>query len=321
MTAEDQHRSPARERRHGDSATQERAALATLLTHRGQWPDVARAVLDRGSAIEVLSAGAGSAQAELPFDLTPIEAELTKWMLEFEQWDADGVRVLSVLDTCYPAQLRDILQVPPILFARGTVVPDRRAVAVVGTRKPSEAGLRLADRVATVLAAGNVTVVSGLAAGIDAAAHRAALRAGGRTVAVIGTGINRFYPAENRALQEEISATGLVLSQFWPDAGPTRASFPMRNAVMSGYSAATVVIEAAERSGARIQARLALEHGRPVVMPRQLLSNEWARRYSERPGVSVVGSDEELIDVVEGVIATFSPDEDLREDMPPLVRP
>src|SRR5699024_12355289 len=104
----------------------------------------------------------------------------------------------------------------------------------------------------------------GLAEGVDSAAHRAALDCGGRTVAVLGTGINRCYPRQHKELQEEVAKRGLLLSQFLPDAPPTKTSFPMRNAVMRGYAAATIVVEAGEYSGARIQARYALAHGRPL---------------------------------------------------------
>jgi DNA processing protein len=124
---------------------------------------------------------------------------------------------------------------------------------------------------------------------------------------VIGTGINRSYPAANAELQRRIAAEGLVLSQFWPDAPPTKTSFPMRNAIMSGYAAATVVVEAAYRSGARMQARLALEHGRPVVLPRQLLAHDWARGYAQRPGVHVVDDVDDLLATVEGLAEQMVP--------------
>jgi DNA processing protein len=136
----------------------------------------------------------------------------------------------------------------------------------------------MAADIARALVARKMTVVSGLARGIDTAAHRAALDAGGRTVAVIGTGIGRAYPAENHALQDEIASRGLVLSQFWPDASPDKRSFPMRNATMSGYGLATVVVEAGEKSGARIQARVAVEHGRQVILTDRVVArNTWAR--------------------------------------------
>ena len=139
-----------------------------------------------------------------------------------------------------------------------------------------------------------MTVVSGLAEGIDTAAHTAAIAAGGRTVAVIGTGLRRAYQSVNAGLQDRIAREHLVLSQFWPDAGPTKTSFPMRNAVMSGYAAATVVIEAAWKSGARMQARLALEHGRPVFLHESLLQHDLAREYQTRGAIVVTTADDVL---------------------------
>jgi DNA processing protein len=197
--------------------------------------------------------------------------------------------MVSVLDPGYPANLRMVHQRPPVLFLRGTADGrDATAVAIVGTRQPSARSLDQARQLATGLATRGIPVVSGLAAGIDTAAHTATLAAGARTVAVIGTGIDRVYPPPNTALQEEIAARGLVISQFLPGSPPTKASFPMRNAVMSGYTLATVVVEAAARSGSRIQARLALEHGRHVFLMRTLLEHDWARDYAQRPGVTVI---------------------------------
>ncbi|MFI9558956.1 DNA-processing protein DprA [Nonomuraea endophytica] len=164
-----------------------------------------------------------------------VESAIAEALTSLERWTATGAGVHAFFDADYPSQLRSIHQMPPILFTKGTLAEDTRAIAVVGTRQASEQGLRTASAMARDLALAGVTVVSGLAKGIDAAAHRAALEAGGRTVAVIGTGIDQSYPAENRALQRQISRDGLLLSQFWPDAPPSRRNFPMRNAVMSGY--------------------------------------------------------------------------------------
>lgn len=134
------------------------------------------------------------------------------------------------------------------------------------------------------------------------AAHRAALDAGGRTVAFLGTGITRSYPASNRALQREIAERGLLLSQFYPEAPPTKQSFPMRNATMSGYGLATLVIEAGEHSGTRIQARVAGEHGRPVILTdRVVASTTWGKALAGRPGVYVVGSIAELAQAITDV--------------------
>jgi len=179
------------------------------------------------------------------------------------------------------------------------------AVAVVGSRKASEEGLRIASNLARELVGRNVTVVSGLAVGIDAAAHRAALGAGGRTVAVIATGINKTYPAANRELHRAIASRGLLLSQFWPDAPPQKHTFLMRNATMSGYGIATVVVEAGEHSGARAQAGMAIEHGRPVILTDLVVNrNRWAQDLIGRPGVHVAAGMSDVMEVVDQILET-----------------
>jgi DNA processing protein len=173
----------------------------------------------------------------------------------------------------------------------------------VGSRKASDRGLSIAADVARELVSRGVTVVAGLALGIDTAAHRAALAADGRTVAIIGTGINRAYPTQNQDLHKEISARGLLLSQFWPDAPPQKQNFLMRNATMSGYGLATVVVEAGEHSGARAQARMAVEHGRPVILTEMVLKqNDWARALVDRPGVYAASSLRSLLEIVDRLI-------------------
>jgi DNA processing protein len=282
------------------------AIVALLRLPTASWSEVAATVLDRGDPIDVLAERLGDDGALFSLGESA-DALLEAAGADLGDWMAAGIGVYDCLDEAYPAQLRDIHQVPPLVFTRGRLCADSRAVAVVGTREPSPQGIRAATAIARHLAAAGVTVVSGLAAGIDTAAHTSALAAGGRTVAVIGTGIERYYPAANTGLQQRIAADGLVLSQFWPDAPPTKTSFPMRNAVMSGYAAATVVVEAAYRSGARMQARLALEHGRPVVLPRELLTHDWARDYAARPGVHVVDDLDDLLSTVEGLTANLVP--------------
>jgi DNA processing protein len=218
-------------------------------------------------------------------------------------WTGQGWRVLTILDEDYPVRLRAIHQAPPVLFARGAVAPDDVAVSVVGSRTASPRGLDVAAGVARELVARGVTVLGGLALGVDAAAHRAALGAGGRTVGVIGTGIDRAYPAANRELQEQIAERGLVLSQFWPGAAPQRHNFLMRNATMSGYGLATVVVEAGEQSGSRAQARIAVEHGRPVILTSLVVAgNDWARALVGRPGVHVADRLQAVLDVVDQLI-------------------
>jgi len=201
------------------------------------------------------------------------------------KWRARRRDVRAVFDPTYPLNLRDIFNKPPVVFIKGAWREDSDSfgVAVVGTRKPSAAGLAQAHDAASRLAKAGITVISGLAAGIDTAAHTATLDAGGRTVAVMGTGIDQVYPRANATLAERIVASGgALISQFFPDHPPARWSFPMRNVVMSGLSLATLVIEASETSGAKMQARAALEHGRTVFLPTSLVRNhEWARKFVE----------------------------------------
>ncbi len=146
-------------------------------------------------------------------------------------------------------------------------------------------------------------MVSGLAAGIDTAAHRAALAHASRTVAVIGTGLCHSYPPQNAPLQRQIATEHAVVSQFWPEAPPTRRSFPMRNAVMSGMTLGTVIVEASQTSGARIQARLALSQARPVFLWQQLVAQPWAREVASRPGAHMVASADEVVETIERLTA------------------
>jgi DNA processing protein len=208
-----------------------------------------------------------------------------------------GAELVTVLDDDYPANLQLIPNLPPFLFYRGTLsAADIGSVAVVGTRNPSGAGLAQATEMAGQLAARAVTVTSGLARGIDTAAHRAALGRGGRTIAVLGTGITRCYPAENRELAEQITQAGAVVSQFWPTQAPGKDTFPRRNVVTSGLSQGTVVIEANHRSGATMQARLALEHGKQVFLPGTLVATQdWAREYVDRHGAIMIGGADDVL--------------------------
>lgn len=216
---------------------------------------------------------------------------------ELEAAAGVGAELVTVLDPQYPANLRLIPNLPPFLFCRGELTDDdARSVAVVGTRNATDEGIRRAARMSRLLAEQHVTVVSGLARGIDTAAHRAALAAKGRTIAVLGTGITRCYPSENQDLAEEITASGALVSQFWPTSPPSRYTFPRRNVVTSGISQGSVVIEAASTSGAKMQARLALEHGKKVFLLRSLVTSQpWARDYVDRRGAIEVADVDEVI--------------------------
>jgi DNA processing protein len=171
---------------------------------------------------------------------------------------------LQPTDPRYPALLGAIPS-PPTLDVRGTLLPaDALAVAIVGARQSTAYGVEVAEALAAELAARGVTIVSGLARGIDTAAHRGALAAGGRTLAVLGHGIARVYPPENRALADAIAERGALLSQFSATAGPLPYHFPARNRTLAGLALGVVVVEAAERSGALITAGLAADLGREV---------------------------------------------------------
>jgi DNA processing protein len=228
------------------------------------------------------------------------------WAEELERLDAD---LVTVVDDRYPANLRMIHDHPPFLFVRGTLDGAETSIALVGTRNPSPQGQETVRRLAQQLVEEDITVVSGLAAGIDTAAHESALEAGGRTLAVLGTGILRTYPASNRDLAARIPQSGAVLSQFWPDMAPTRWSFPVRNIVTSGLSLGTVVVEAGPTSGARQQAEHALRHGKRLFLMRGLVEDQaWAQSMLEEPGaVAIDGLDE----VLEAIDAERRPQLDL----------
>ena len=175
------------------------------------------------------------------------------------------LRFVTLREGGYPAPLRDIPQPPPVLYHRGSWEDrDRRAVAIVGSRGATPYGRGVADRLAFELARRGLTIVSGLARGIDAAAHRGALRAGGRTIAVLGSGADIIYPAEHRKLGEAIAERGALLSEFPLGTSPLRGNFPQRNRLISGLCLGVVVVEAAVNSGALITADHALEQGKEV---------------------------------------------------------
>lgn len=275
-----------------------------LIAREAQRPDG----LDRlwsGSPVESSPDAAKAAELLAKHRSDDRQAELRAAVhAEIDKIQHDDVGLVTVVDDGYPPTLRLIYNLPPFLFIRGDMTEaDLRSVAVVGTRAASAGGISRAARMARLLVRDGVTVVSGLARGIDTAAHAAALDAGGRTIAVIGTGINRYYPIENRALTEHITTRGAVVSQFWPDSPPTTYAFPRRNVTMSGIAQGTVVIEASSTSGAKMQARLALEHGKKVFLIKSLAEHqEWARAYVEKRGAVQV-------DDVTEVVAALCPPE------------
>jgi DNA processing protein len=285
----------------------ETAAMVALLRQGKRSSQVyAELVEDAGSALAVLNEESDLDGAQATLFPVQTGALLEAAQAEIDSWTASGIELLTVLHPSYPENLRTVHDRPPLIFVKGRLdEADARAVAIVGARQASLDALRTATEIATELIRHGYTVASGLAAGIDTAAHTAALKTAGRTIAVIGTGVNRAYPPENAALQQEIASRSAVVSQFWPDAPPNRRSFPMRNAVMSGISLATVIVEASETSGARVQARRALAHGRPVFLLGYLAETQpWAREFTTRPGVCVIQGPSDLLAALGRITST-----------------
>lgn len=178
---------------------------------------------------------------------------------------ANGVRVIADSHPAFPASLSKIVDPPAVLFSQGELIPqDQLAIAVIGSRQCTLYGRQQAERLAAGLARAGITVVSGLARGIDSAAHRGALSANGRTIAVLGTGLNNIYPPENRELAGEISRSGAVVTEMPHDQAALPGLFPQRNRIISGLSLGVLVVEAHRKSGAMHTVRHALEQGRDV---------------------------------------------------------
>ena len=228
-----------------------------LLRHFGSPEDIFFA--DREELL--LAEGLPPAQAELALnhDLSAADRILA-------DCQRLGQRILTVQDAEYPQRLRNIFDPPLVLYARGRMpaIDEEAAIAVVGTRKCTPYGVACAERLGQELAASGAVVVTGLARGVDSAAARGALRAGGVVVGVTGSGLDVVYPPENGDLYADAAAAGILLSEYPPGSPPDKAHFPVRNRIMSGLSVAALVVEAPERSGALITARLALEQGREV---------------------------------------------------------
>jgi DNA processing protein len=187
-----------------------------------------------------------------------------------------GIHVLTWNDDNYPRRLKEIDQPPPVLYTLGELtVQDEWAAAIVGTRRMTGYGRQVTEELSELLARHGVTVVSGLARGVDASAHQTTLKNGGRTIAVLGSGVDRIYPPEHRKLAEEIAANGAVISDYPPGTPPESNNFPPRNRIISGLSRVVVVIEAGVTSGALITSTFAAEQGRDVfALPGSIYANQ-----------------------------------------------
>jgi len=276
---------------------------------KGVGPRTARLLLERFQSPEQIFAQAESILVEAGISRSAAHSiasfdGFAAIDLELCELQRIGGRLVRWSDSDYPALLRHIADPPPFLFLRGTIPPtEAHCVAVVGARAASEAGLRMARRLGFELAAKGFVVVSGLARGIDGEAHQGALDAGGMTIGVMGCGIDLIYPAEHRRLADSILANrGALLSELPLGTAPIAENFPTRNRILSGLSLGVVIVEAAERSGSLITARMALEQDRQVfAVPGSPLSGK--SRGSNR----LLKEGARLVECVEDVIEDLAP--------------
>ena len=238
-----------------------------------------RALLDAFGSAEQAWNAAPSALREaglgqkLVENLLQVRSQVSLEMV-WQRIQDQGIQVLTWEDQAYPRRLKEIDQPPPVLYLRGELqAQDEWAVAVVGTRQISAYGRQVTEELAATLARNGVTVVSGLARGVDSVAHQAALSAGGRSLAILGSGVDRVYPPENRRLAEQLMAQGALISDYAPGTPPDGPNFPPRNRIISGLAMAVVIVEAGLTSGALITANFAAEQGREVfAVPGSILA-------------------------------------------------
>jgi DNA processing protein len=298
--------------------------LLTLHLVPGLGPRLTAALLERfGSAAGVLQATPGQLQ-EVPHIGAKLADSLSQAIrnadpdAEWERMARHGVHLLTQGIPGYPESLLNIPDPPHLLYIRGQLeAPDARAVAVVGSRQCTPYGRRIAERLAGDLVRAGYTVVSGLARGIDGVAHRGALQAGGRTLAVLAGGLARIYPPEHADLAREVEAAGALLSETPMGMEPLPGMFPARNRLISGLSCGVVIVEAAEKSGALITARHAAEQGRPVFAvpgPIDSVASGGALRLLREGATLVRGVD----DILEELGATAAPASPVRSPPPEM---
>ncbi|MCE9527131.1 MAG: DNA-processing protein DprA [Planctomycetales bacterium] len=308
---------------HDDDAL---AAELRLCMVSGVGPRMRKTLLDRfGSAAKVFNAAPSELREvdgvgpKLLRALTAAQREIDV-AKEIAYCRENQITLLLESNAAYPRVLKEIHDPPGVLFVRGEVRPtDAMAVAVVGTRHATAYGLAQAERLSTGLAHAGYTIVSGLARGIDAAAHSAAMKAGGRTLAVLGSGVMEIYPPEHEKLAQQVMENGAIISESHPLAPPLTGSFPQRNRIISGMSLGVIVVEASDRSGALITARLAMEQGREVFAVPGRVDNRNSRGCHRliRDGAKLI---ETVDDVLEefGPLVAAAPREDGREIRHPV---
>jgi len=228
---------------------------------------------------------------------------------EIARIEREKISLVTFFDDNYPSNLKSIFDPPILLYVKGKLLPeDRIAIAMVGTRRPTTYGKMVAEKLSKELAERDITVVSGLARGIDTCAHRGALSGKGRTIAVLGCGIDICYPPENRSLFDEIAERGAVISEFPMATRPEKVNFPLRNRVISGLSLGAVIVEAGARSGALITADCALEQGREVfAIPGNIFNLETKGTHSLiKQGAKLVEGCEDIIEEISCLSSVLS---------------
>jgi DNA processing protein len=296
-------------------------ATVRLALVDGVGPRIRRRLLDRfGDPAAVLSAQ--------PSDLREVEGvgpKLSERIVRAgDEIDAEGqiaycrahdIQIITEADADYPRALREIPDPPGLLFVRGRLKPsDALGIGIVGTRHGTPYGLRQAERLAASLARAGLTIISGLARGIDAAAHRGALAAGGRTLGILASGVMNIYPPEHDKLAEMVVAGGALISEQPPQSSPLAGTFPQRNRIISGLSLGVIVVEAAERSGALITSRHAMEQGRDVFAVPGNVDSRASRGCHRllRDGATLVESADDVLDQL-GPLVEAVPRDDGRE--------
>jgi DNA processing protein len=250
--------------------------------------------------------------------LTGIKLDTAKKIKSFSNWqkiddltnqcEKKQIKIMTINDESYPQLLKEIYDPPVVLFCKGILLPqDNFGLAVVGSRQLSDYGKRVTEKFAFELASCGITIVSGLARGIDSVAHISALSAQGRTIAVLGSGILKIYPPENKKLSEQIIQRGAILSEFYPETPPKRENFPKRNRIISGMTIGTLVTEATTNSGALITAKLALEQGREVfAVPGNITSkNSEGTNFLIKRGAKLVQKIEDILEEIKPFIPSL----------------
>ena len=298
------------------SDDEELTALVGLTMIPGVGPHTCRALLEHfGDAAGVLRAGV-SALRNVPGVGATLAARIAEARgtldiaAELAECRQAGVRLVPRGGDGYPESLEEIPDPPPLLYVRGGFEPrDALAIALVGSRRCTPYGLRIAERLAGALARVGLTIVSGLARGIDAAAHRGALKAGGRTLAVLANGLSRVYPPEHEELAEEITGAGAIVSEMPMRQGPLAGLFPQRNRIISGLSLGVVVVEATPRSGSLSTARHAVEQNREVFAvpgPVDSLSSQGCHRLL-RDGARLVETVDDILEELGPLVREVTP--------------